>query len=50
MLFYLPFSNFAKFYRVQINFSELHHEKLCEKKKLTCIKGPQWLRLRDRIF
>ena len=38
--------------RVQINFSELHGENLCEKKLLVLVshKGPQWLGLRDRIF
>ena len=38
--------------RVQINFSELHGENLCEKKLLVLVshKGPQWLGLRYRIF
>ena len=37
---------------VQINFSELHREELSEKNLLVLVlhKGPQWLRLRDRIF
>ena len=36
----------------EFNFSELHHEKLCEKNLLVLMshKGPQWLGIRDRIF
>ena len=39
-------------YRVRINFSELYHEKLCEKNLLVLVshEGPEWLGLRDRIF
>ena len=38
--------------RVQINFLELHGEKLCEKKLLVLVsrKGPQWLGLWERLF
>ena len=34
------------------SFSELHREKLCEKKLVVLVsrKGPQLLGLRDRIF
>ena len=35
---------------ITINFSELHHEKLCEKNLLVPHEGPQWFGLRDRIF
>ena len=50
VLWYLLY--FLKHLRARINFSELHHEELCEKKLFILVwcKGPQWLGLRDRIF
>ena len=41
-----------KLNRVQINFSELHRDKLCEKNLLILVlpKGSQQLGLRDSIF
>ena len=35
--------------KIQINISELYHEKLCEKNVLILV-WPEWLGLRDRTF